>query len=160
MPPPESASYLDQFASELSRELGIAIWVFSAIESATFDYLKKLSTEPLHELMANQLFKPRITLVRALVNRIDGFEQEKVKALGYLKHAEELAKTRNAIAHNPWQIWADFESKELKAEIKPRKPKGKMENLDSIKAFIQDAEKVLKGMQSALDSLPFISNDG
>jgi hypothetical protein len=128
------------------------------IESATFDYLRQLSTEPLHELMIDQLFKARIGLVLKLVQRIEGFDIEKAQALRFLKRAEDLAKTRNAIAHNPWRIWADFELRELRANIQPAKANAQAHTLESVRQFTVDAQEVSLGLFEALHSLPHVGN--
>jgi hypothetical protein len=158
MPTSEPPDHLDPLSLEISTALGRAVWIFSAIESATYDYLKQLSREPLHELMADQLFRARIKLATQLVVRIEGFDDEKAQALQCLKRAEELAKTRNAIAHNPWSIWADFEERNLKAAIFQRKPNSPVHTLDSVRRFTSEAEEVSVGLQRALSSLPRVCN--
>jgi hypothetical protein len=151
-------AHLDSLSVEISTALGRAVWIFSAIESATYDYLKQLSKEPLHELMADQLFKARVKLATQLVARIEGFSEEKAQALLYLKRAENLAKTRNAIAHNPWRIWADFEARELKAAIFQRKEGAPVHTLESVRQFTSEAEEVSEGLQSSLRALPYVCN--
>lgn len=85
MPDSESPGYIDAFSDELSLTLGRAVWAFSAIELVTNDYLRQLSTEPLHELMAGQSFRVRTRLVAQLLARIEGCQQEKAEATRYLR---------------------------------------------------------------------------
>ena len=151
---PEANRYLESLGDDLSLALGRAIWSFSVIESATFEYLKKLSTEPMHELMVDQLFKARLNLVFKLVERIDGFESEKKKAKGYLDRAEKLAKLRSAIAHNPGRVWADFDLRELQAEIQPPRINAVSYSLATVRQFTVDAQEVSSGLLEALRSLP------
>jgi len=158
MDQPEPRGHLESLSDDLSLALGRAVWAFSVIESATFDYLKQLSTEPLHELMIEQLFKASLSLVLKLVERIEGFPDEKANAQRFLKRAEELAKTRNAIAHSPWRIWADFELRELRAHIQPPKANAKAHTLETVRQFTADAEEVSVGLFEALGSLPHVCN--
>lgn len=152
---PEKYAF-EPFYDEVALALGRAVWAFSAIESLTFEFLQQLSTEPLHELMADQLFKSRTRLVRALVSRLNGFDSEKAVALAFLERAEKLAARRNAIAHNPWSVWADLDEKRMKAAIYSRK-QGKPETIDSLRDFIVQAEEVHSGMQAALNGLPHVN---
>ena len=158
MDQPEPRGHLESLSDDLSLALGRAVWAFSVIESATFDYLKQLSTEPLHELMVDQLFKSRLSLALKLVERIDGFPEEKAQAQRFLNRAEELAKTRNAIAHNPWRIWADFELRELRADIQPPRANAKVHTLETVRQFTVEAEATSLGLSDALRSLPHVFN--
>ena len=126
---------LSALSTDLSLARGRAIWAFSVVESATFDYMRQLSKEPLHELMDDQPLKARVKLVRRLIERIEGFEAEKANAIRLLSQAEHLATTRNAIAHNPWRVWADLEARELRANIQPRRAAAAAHTLESVEKF-------------------------
>lgn len=154
----EPPSYLESFSEDLSLALGRAIWSFSMIEAATFDYLKQLSTEPLHELMVDQLFKARLGLVTKLVERIEGFAVEKERAIDFLRRAGELAKIRNAIAHNPWRVWVDFDLKKLQAHLQSPKANAQAHTLATVRKFTADAQEVSSGLFEILRSLPQICN--
>lgn len=154
----EPQGAIESLSDDLALALGRAIWAFSVVESATFDYMQQLSREPLHELMNDQLFRARVKLVRRLIQRIDGFAKEKANATLLLERAEKLAETRNAIAHNPWRIWADFEVRELRANIQPPRANAKAHTLESIEGFTAEAQDVSVGLFSALASLPFVCN--
>ena len=158
MPDSASSGYIDSFSDELSLALGRAVWAFSAIELITHDYLRQLSTEPLHELMAGQSFRVRTRLVAQLLARIDSFPREKADATRYLKRAEGLAEIRNAIAHNPWQVWADFDLRELRAQIKPVRANSEGQTLESVRKFTAEAQEVATGLSQALRMLPYICN--
>ena len=149
---------VSELSSDLSLALGRAIWAFSVVESATFDYMQKLSKEPLHELMDDQLFKARVKLVRRLIERIEGFHTEKANALQYLSQAERLANTRNAIAHNPWRVWADLEARELRANIQPRRANAVALTRKSVEKFTAEAQALAVGLFGALGSLPSVCN--
>ena len=105
----DKIKYLEDLNAELAQALGEAIWAFAMVERLTYKYLRKLSSEPLDELMGDQLFRARLKLVRHLVQRLKGQDEDKALALHYISKAEKLAETRNLIAHNPWQTWIDFE---------------------------------------------------
>lgn len=149
--------YLDALRNDLCHALGEAVWAFSTIERLTYRYMKALSTEPLHELMADQGFNARIKLIKRLIGRLTGQEKEKEFALGYLKKAESLAATRNMVAHNPWQIWVDFETDDIKGAI--RKFDNDEPGLDiaEVRRFAADAQEAASGLEYALGDLRFPS---
>jgi len=120
--------------------------------------MRQLSREPLHELMDDQLFKARLKLVKRLIQRIDGFAEEEANATQFLVRAEKLAETRNAIAHNPWRIWADFKDRELRASIQPPRANAKAHTLETIEEFTTEAHEVSIGLFGALATLPFVCN--
>jgi hypothetical protein len=147
--------YLEQLNVELAQALGEAIWAFAMVERLTYGYLKKLSSEPLHELMGDQQFRPRVKLVRHLVSRLKGQDADKAVALRYLDRAEELAVTRNLLAHNPWQTWIDFEETTFKSEIKKATDERKTINLDKVRAFRDDAGEVASTLEHMLGELRY-----
>ena len=74
--------------------------------------------ESLDVVMADQVFASRIKLAVRLVEKLEGPEDAKRRAIRCLEEAANLAHTRNVIAHNPWRIWMDFgkaESSKAKA---------------------------------------------
>jgi hypothetical protein len=123
------------------------------IEGLTYRYMKSLSSEPLDTLMGDQLFKARIKLIKHLVERIKGKDEEKGRALRYIQKAEKLAETRNVIAHNPWQIWIDFERDDFRTEIQKYTKKEKTFDLTAVRKFTEDAREAASGLEYALSAL-------
>jgi hypothetical protein len=147
--------YLEDLRAELSLALGEAIWAFAMIERQTYAYMRVLSSEPLHELMSGQSFRARTALIRKLIDRLQGQDENKVYALKYLEKAINLAHQRNTIAHNPWQIWIDFETSTFKTEI--HKPIGDPTaiDLEAIRAFTNAAREAASGFEDALLHLKY-----
>jgi hypothetical protein len=128
------------------------------IEGLTYRYMKALSSEPLDTLMGDQLFKARIKLIKHLVERVEGKEEDKNDALRYIQKAEKLAETRNVIAHNPWQIWIDFERDDFRTEIQKYTKKEKSFDLTAVRKFTEDARETASDLEHALGALTTRSN--
>ena len=154
MSTPSRFPELEELHNQLSLALGEAIWAFSKVESLTYDYLRVLSTEPLHELMDGQSFASRCKLAERLVSRIEGREAEKVRALAALKRALSLANNRNRIAHNPWRIWIDFCKRDLQAGIFHSVRQGDVEvTPEFVRKFATDAQGAATELDDALRAL-------
>jgi len=141
--------------AELAQALGEAIWAFSMVERLTYRYLRKLSSEPLDELMADQPFKGRVRLIRHLVDRLQGQEEAKVRAKRYLDESEKLAATRNLLAHNPWQVWIDFEQSVFKSAVKKITNEKKSIDLEKVRAFRDDAGELASNLEHLLGELRY-----
>ncbi|MFP3558172.1 hypothetical protein SB861_47035 [Paraburkholderia sp. SIMBA_049] len=151
----DKIKYLEDLNAELAQALGEAIWAFAMIERLTYSYLRKLSSEPLDELMGDQQFRPRIKLIRHLVKRLKGQDEDKAVALRYLDRAEELAATRNLLAHNPWQTWIDFDESRFKSEIRKTTDEKKTIDLEKVRAFREDAGEVASTLEYLLGELHY-----
>ncbi|SAL50809.1 hypothetical protein AWB73_05287 [Caballeronia turbans] len=151
----EEPQYLETLRSELCHALGEAVWAFSMIERLTYQYMKALSSEPLHELMAGQAFSARLRLITRLVDRLQGQEAEKAYALKYLKRAEKLAKTRNTVAHNPWQIWVDLDAEQFRSAIRRFDDDESGLSIAEVRSFAADAQEAASGLEVALGNLRF-----
>lgn len=148
-------NYLEELGDELALALGHAIWTFSKIEWLTYKYMRKLSSEPLDVLMGNQQFGSRISLLKQLVERIEGMAEQKKLALQLIESANKLVKDRNTIVHNPWQIWIDLEKSDFRTEIQRYSDPNKAVDLSAIKLFTEDAHKTASDLESALNALVF-----
>lgn len=151
----EQAHYLEELRAELSQALGEAIWAFSMVERFTYSYLKNLSSEPLHELMDDQSFGVRIRLIRKLIQRLKGQVEQKAIALRCLEKAEKLARTRNMLAHNPWRIWIDFDESKFKSEIRKVTDETKALDLETVRAFRDDASELAASFEYQLSQLHY-----
>lgn len=148
-------NYLEELGDELALALGHAIWTFSKIEWLTYKYMRKLSSEPLDVLMGNQPFGSRISLLKQLVERIEGMAEQKKLALQLIESANKLAKDRNTIVHNPWQIWIDLEKSDFRTEIQRYSDPNKAFDLSAIKQFTENAQKTASELEFALNTLVF-----
>ena len=152
----EKAHYLEGLSAELAQALGEAVWAFSMIEKLTYRYMKALSSEPLHVLMADQPFATRIRLIRHLVERLPGQEDEKATAARCLNRAIELAKTRNMLAHNPWSIWVDLDTAEFMTEISKITDENKTLDLNEVRGFRDAARELASSLEYALEQLRYV----
>ncbi|WP_086973122.1 hypothetical protein [Caballeronia glebae] len=151
----DEPNYLEALRSDLCHALGEAVWAFSMIERLTYRYMKALSSEPLHELMADQGFNARIKLVKRLIDRLQGQDEEKTYALHYVRRAEQLAATRNMVAHNPWQIRVDFQTDEFKSAIRKFEDDRPGLDIAEVRRFAADAQEAASGLEYALGNLRF-----
>jgi len=152
----EKIKYLEDLSAELAQALGEAVWAFSMIERLTYKYMKALSSEPLHTLMADQTFKARTKLIKHLIERLEGQEDAKTRALRYLDKAKKLASKRNVIAHNPWQIWIDLEAQEFRTEIQKFTDDEKNVDLAEVRKFRDEARETASGFEDALANLEYV----
>ena len=151
----EKIVYLEDMRAELSQALGEAMWAFAMVERLTYQYMKKLSSDALDELMGGQSFSARIRLIRKLVDRLKGQEEQKAVVVKCLKKAEQLADTRNTLAHNPWQIWIDFDESKFKSEIKKVTDEEKTLDLKQVRAFRDDAGELASTFEYQLSELRY-----
>jgi hypothetical protein len=151
----EKTNYLEEMRAELSQALGEAIWAFSMVERITYRYLKFLSSEPLDELMADQSFGARIKLIKHLVTRLKGQDEEKAATIGRLEQAMNLARTRNMLAHNPWQIWIDFDESTFKSEIRKATDETKAIDLTNVREFRDAARELASAFDYYLGQLRY-----
>ncbi len=140
--------------NDLALTTGYAVLAFAKLESLTRIYLKTLSTENLDELVSELTFIQRIKVVKKLVARLDGFDNEKEKAKNCLNKAGEFAKKRNLIAHNEWRISIDRKTRTLKKEIwRHSKPDGMKMHLDEVRLFTKDTEKFSAELEEVMQPL-------
>ncbi len=151
----EKLHYLETLTAELAQALGEAVWAFSMVEKLTYRYLKALSSEPLHVLMADQPFASRIRLIRHLVDRLKGQEDTKAIATQCLDTAEKLARTRNMLAHNPWSIWVDLDTAEFMTEIQKITDENKTLDLAEVRDFRDAARGLASDFEYALGELRY-----
>jgi hypothetical protein len=151
----EKAHYVEELSAELAQALGEAVWAFSMVEKLTYRYMKALSSESLHVLMADQPFAARIRLIRHLVERLPGQEEEKAIAARCLNRAIELAKTRNMLAHNPWSIWVDLDTAEFMTAISKNTDENKTLDLTEVRAFRDAARELASSFEYSLEQLRY-----
>ncbi|MGN6141760.1 MAG: hypothetical protein ACTHNV_22925 [Ralstonia sp.] len=151
----EKPHYLDTLTAELAQALGEAVWAFSMVEKLTYRYLKTLSSEPLHVLMADQPFASRIRLIRHLVDRLKGQDDAKAIAAQCLNEAEKLARIRNVLAHNPWSIWVDLDRSEFMTEIQKVTDENKTLDLVQVREFRDAARRLASDFEFVLGELHY-----
>lgn len=149
----EEENFIETLSDELASALGRAIWAFAKIEWLTYKYMKKLSKEDLDVLVDGLLFSKRIEIIKRLVNRIDGFKNEKVESIKCLNEVSKLADERNLIVHNPWQIWIDFEKQDFMSEIHKHSNSSKKLDLSQVNLFTEKTQKVTSDLQQAMQPL-------
>jgi hypothetical protein len=152
-------NFLEKIGDELALATGYAVWAFARLESLTRKYMKMLSKEDLDALVSELSFMERIKVIRKLVERFDGLEDEKEKAKKCLNRASEFAGKRNLIAHNEWQISIVRKTRVLNKEIwKHSKPSGIKIGLDEVRLFTENTEKFSAELEDAMQ--PFLdAND-
>ena len=148
-------NYLDRTNKELAQTLGEAIWAFSKVERATYRFMKKLSTDTLDVLMADQSIPVRIRVMKLLIARANGPEEIKELARQCVKRIDALAEVRNHIAHNPFQTWIDLDTREFIHEIEKVTDESKVISLSQLKQFSTDAEALAEALNNALSQLRY-----
>ncbi|MFT3849333.1 MAG: hypothetical protein QM739_11880 [Propionivibrio sp.] len=138
---------------ELSLALGRAVWSFSVIEQMTYEYMRTFSSESLDTVMADQVFSSRAKLAARLVEKLDGPEDEKRRAIHCLEEASVLASTRNVIAHNPWRIWMDGRRTDFRSEIGKYSRREKKFDLGALMLFTERTQKLASDLEESLGAL-------
>lgn len=145
--------FLEQLGQELTEKLGDAIWSFAKIERLTYEYLRVLGGQEALVLAGHQNFVPRLNALKRLIE-VKGLKADaSARVLELLAKAETLAKKRNAIAHNPWQIYIDLERMDFVSEI--IKYMNQEERIDraGLEAFTKESDKVGKDLESLLNEI-------
>lgn len=145
--------FLEQLGQELTEKLGDAIWSFAKIERLTYEYLRVLGGQESLVLAGHQNFVPRLNALKRLIEVKELKADASARVLELLAQAETLAKKRNAIAHNPWQIYIDLERMDFVSEI--IKYMNQEERIDraGLEAFTKESDKVGKDLESLLNEI-------
>lgn len=145
--------YLEMLHRDLALALGDAVWAFAQIEWVTYEYIGKLATDELDQLIGDIQFRGRTSILRRLVERNDASEPLKQRARRAIGDAEALAGERNIIVHNPWLIWVDLDAQDFMTEIQKYSDRGKKVDLGEIHKFVESANRVERELKEALDAL-------
>ena len=145
--------FLQQLHRELALALGDAVWAFARIEWVVHDYLRRLSNDPLDELLADFNFRPRANVLRRLIQKREASQDLKKRALFAIEQAEGLADRRNIIVHNPWRIWIDLDAREFMHEIRKYSNPQKKVDLEQLRAFASECELAEQALEESLSAL-------
>ena len=145
--------YLETLHKELALALGDAVWAFARIEWLTYEYLRRLSTDRVDELVGDMNFRPRAGVLRRIVERRTEDKALRERALAALQAAEQLADRRNVIVHNPWRIWVDLDARAFMTEIQKYSSPSKKLNVQQLTQFANEAGKVEQELKEALSAL-------
>ncbi|WP_186151550.1 hypothetical protein [Burkholderia gladioli] len=143
---------------DLAQKLGEAIWAFALVERATYRYMKKLSSDTLDILMADQSIPVRIRVIKQLIARADGPESMKQLAYRCIKTVSQLAEERNLFAHNPFHTWIDFDASEFVHEVEKVTDPSQVKSLDEMEAFTQKSLTLAEEFEDALAHLTYRRN--
>lgn len=143
---------------DLAQKLGEAIWAFALVERATYRYMKKLSSDTLDVLMADQSIPVRIRVIKQLIARADGPESMKQFAYKCVKAISELSEERNLFAHNPFHTWIDFDAREFVHEIEKVTDASQVKSLGEMEAFTQKSLTLAEEFEDALAHLTYQGN--
>jgi hypothetical protein len=141
---------------ELAQKLGEAIWAFALVERATYRYMKKLSSDTLDVLMADQSIPVRIRVIKQLIARADGSESMKQLAYRCVKAISDLAEERNLFAHNPFHTWIDFDAREFVHEIEKVTDPSQVKSLDEMQEFTRKSQMLAEEFENALSYLTYV----
>lgn len=153
MPTSETLKVLDDLYASLSSELGNAVWSFARIEWLVYTYIGKLSVDRIDELIGDVGFHARVEILKRLIQRKETSEDKKSAALKTLSDAQKLAGIRNIIAHNPWRVSIDFQSKEFVTELRKYTNPDKKIDREQLNRFSKEANEVQQRLKEALDAL-------
>lgn len=145
--------YLETLYKDLALALGDAVWAFARIEWLVYEYLGRLSTDRVDELVGDMNFRPRANILKRLIERRGPAKAQLDRALTALAAAEALADRRNIIVHNPWRIWVDLDAKEFMTEIQKYSNRSRKVNLDDLRRFAADAAAAERELKEALSAL-------
>jgi len=140
---------------ELAQKLGEAIWAFALVERATYRYMKKLSSDTLDVLMADQSIPVRIRVIKQLIGRSHGSESMKQLAYQCVKAISELAEDRNLFAHNPFHTWIDFDAREFVHEIEKVTDPSQVRSLTEMETFTRKSLTLAAEFEEALSHLTY-----
>ncbi|MEM5317254.1 hypothetical protein [Paraburkholderia sp. JHI869] len=147
--------YLQQLHTDLATLLGEAIWAFALVERETYRYMKKLSSDTLDILMADQSIPVRIRVIKHLIERAEGTETMKQCAFKCIKRVHTLAETRNHIAHNPFSTWVDLDAEVFVSEIEKVTDNRQILSLEQLEEFARNAHTLASEMADALSDLSY-----
>ncbi len=149
----EEPHFLETLHRDLALALGNPVWAFARIEWFTYESLGRRSPGRMDELVGDVNFRPRVAILRRMIERRSSAPDKKARALAAIKIAEALSEERNIIVHNPWQIWIALDAEEFMTEIQKYSKPEKSVDLSKLKAFTEkcrEAEVELKGALNAL----------
>ena len=149
----EQPHFLDTLYKDLALALGDAVWAFARIEWLTYESLGRLSRDRVDELVGDVNFRPRVTILRRIVQRKKIVYEKKERALAAIKTVEDLAEKRNIIVHNPWRIWIDLDAKKFMTEIQKYTNPDKAVDLTQLKVFVEDCSNAEVELREALNAL-------
>ena len=154
----DDRNYVETLSDALALKLGHAIWNFARIELMAYEYIKILASDDILSLVGDQSFASRIGILKKLAVKSEVEAQLVETATKLLDKAMQLAGRRNTIAHNPWQIYIDFEKHDFVSEIwKHTNPTSRLSESD-ISQFSRDAAETADQLRSALNALTSGSN--
>ena len=85
-----------------AQDVGSFVCNMGAIEHLTYAWVQKLSRDEIVvELATNMDLKPRIDLIKKLINRSDRLKDWRDSSLADWADVSGLITTRNALCHNP-----------------------------------------------------------
>lgn len=145
--------YLEVLYKELALALGDAVWAFARIEWLIYEYIGLLSTDRVDELVGDLNFRPRTSILKRIVERLDTIPEKKERTLTAIKEAEKLADKRNIIVHNPWRIWIDLDAKKFMTEIQKYSNQDKKLDLNELRQFVESAVKIETELKESLNAL-------
>lgn len=149
----EEPHFLETLHRELALALGNAVWAFARIEWFTYESLGRHSPGRVDELVGDVNFRPRVAILRRMVERKKSAPDKKARALAAIKAAESLSEERNIIVHNPWQIWIDLDAEEFMTEIQKYTKPEKSVDLAKLKAFTEKCGAAEVELKEALNAL-------
>lgn len=149
----EEPHVLETLYRDLALELGNAVWAFARIEWLTYEKLGRLSPGRVDELVGDVNFRPRVAILRRMVERKTSASDKKARALAAIKAAETLSEERNIIVHNPWQIWINLDAEKFMTEIQKYTKPEKAVDLDKLKVFTENCGKAEVELREALNAL-------
>lgn len=120
--------------------VGRLLIAFAAMEGLTLQCLKEWLKSPLYQHVMNMRFAQRIDLVIDLSREQDSPNDKIEVFVKNLKAAKELAKKRNAVAHNPLMLCL-FEGQEDFVEaISSEKKQGEGIEFEELERLVLRAE--------------------
>ena len=149
----EQPHFLETLYEDLALALGHAVGAFARIEWLTYESLRRLSRDHVDELVGDVNFRPRVAILRRMVERKKSSPEKTLRAQAAIKTTEVLAERRNVIVHNPWRIWIDLDAEKFMTEIQKYTNRGKTVDLSQLREFANECGKAESELREALNAL-------
>lgn len=129
------------------------MWSFSRIEWLSYKFIGQLSTESIDELLGGVSFRARMSILKQLLGRIEGNEEQIEEAVSAINEAVKLSERRNIFVHNPWRVYVDFDNKDFVGEFQKYTDEKKKVSRKELETFISESKASQSRLEAAFGAL-------
>ncbi len=143
--------FLIDMNNDMALAVGNAILSFNQIESLLYEYIDILYGDDLIDLIGHQSIRSRVNILKKMIKSEGKNDQQVQNTITLLNKVEPLFNTRNAIAHNPWEIYFSAQREEFVSSIFKYIDNKYSLDLKEVIEFTEKANKFAGELKSALD---------